>query len=250
MQVHRYALFFPRLEGEEFAKLVEDVRAQGLLEPIVTCKGKILDGANRFRACKKAGVKPRFEKFDGNGALAYVISKNIHRRHLTADQRALIGIKTEKERAKKDAVSRMKTGKKAEPSAPKRWSGDVARAVGVSRTTVEAVDRAIRERPTAEREIMGCQRTARDIVKEVRAEKARRFAADVGAREKEKKRQKDSRRVARYLEAIKEFKRVAKDDGVLAAEFSEFSPEAQRFVRQRHDDIRAILTRIEEQLNG
>jgi hypothetical protein len=43
-EFHRYANLFPLMEGPEFAELVEDIRANGLHEPIMLHEGKILDG--------------------------------------------------------------------------------------------------------------------------------------------------------------------------------------------------------------
>lgn len=51
-------------------------------EPIRTYEGKILDGRNRFRACQRASVAPRFEQFVGDDPIAYVRSLNLCRRHL------------------------------------------------------------------------------------------------------------------------------------------------------------------------
>jgi ParB-like chromosome segregation protein Spo0J len=62
-EFHRYANLFPLMEGPEFAELVEDIRANGLHEPIMLHEGKILDGRNRYRACEKANIAPRFLQF-------------------------------------------------------------------------------------------------------------------------------------------------------------------------------------------
>lgn len=68
------------------AELAEDIRTNGLLDPIVICNGLLLDGRNRLAACEVAGAEPRFEHFDGE-PVAYVRSKNAMRRDLTDDQR-------------------------------------------------------------------------------------------------------------------------------------------------------------------
>jgi hypothetical protein len=86
---HPLANVFPLLEGGEFVTLVEDVRTRGLNEPIVLYEGMILDGRNRYRACSAAGAAPKYREMDFasyDEARAYVISANIRRRHLTAEQ--------------------------------------------------------------------------------------------------------------------------------------------------------------------
>jgi hypothetical protein len=63
---HPLADVLPLIESAEFDRLVADIREQGLLNPITVCDGKILDGRNRYRACRAAGVTPRYVEFDGN----------------------------------------------------------------------------------------------------------------------------------------------------------------------------------------
>ena len=76
---------------EEYQALREDIKANGLLEPIKTWQGKIIDGRSRFQACKELGITPRFQEWDGKGSLLqYVVSLNLHRRHLTASQKAAV----------------------------------------------------------------------------------------------------------------------------------------------------------------
>jgi len=89
---HEYANLFPMLDDDALAELTADVRSNGLLEAIVLYEGKILDGRNRYLACREAGVEPRFTQYDGNDALQYVVSKNLHRRHLKSSQRAAIAL--------------------------------------------------------------------------------------------------------------------------------------------------------------
>lgn len=43
-----------------------------------------------FRACEAAGVTPRFLNFHGKDALAFVVSLNLHRRHLNESQRSMV----------------------------------------------------------------------------------------------------------------------------------------------------------------
>ena len=63
---HHLCELFPGLSGDEFNALRDDIKANGLRQPIVLHEGKILDGGNRYRACLEAGVEPVFREFDGN----------------------------------------------------------------------------------------------------------------------------------------------------------------------------------------
>jgi hypothetical protein len=88
---HPAAEMFPLMSGVELAELAEDIKAHGLVDPIVLLGGLILDGRNRLAACGIAGVEPRFTTIeDVESPTLYVISKNLHRRHLTTSQRAAI----------------------------------------------------------------------------------------------------------------------------------------------------------------
>jgi len=89
LKFHPLANDFPLLEGQEFDDLVADIKAHGLHEPIVIFQGQILDGRNRYRACEAAGVTYVADNIldPGFDAVAYVVSKNIHRRHLKPEKR-------------------------------------------------------------------------------------------------------------------------------------------------------------------
>jgi ParB/RepB/Spo0J family partition protein len=93
MEFHPFANAFPLMEGEEFDNLVKSIRESGLINPIVLFEDKILDGRNRYRACKLAGVEPdfvHFEEQDPDRCVDLVEALNIHRRHLSDSQRAMI----------------------------------------------------------------------------------------------------------------------------------------------------------------
>lgn len=89
-ELHPLCTLFPRLEGNEFESLCSDILANGLRNPIVLHDGMILDGGNRYRACIEAGIEPEFIEFKGDNIVSFVLSSNLHRRHLSAGQQAAI----------------------------------------------------------------------------------------------------------------------------------------------------------------
>lgn len=92
VRVHPAAELFPLLQGSEFTELVNDIRQHGLREPIVfTPDGQLLDGRNRYRACKRIRDEEPTTRIEHGEPWAYVISVNVHRRHLSESQRAMIG---------------------------------------------------------------------------------------------------------------------------------------------------------------
>jgi hypothetical protein len=89
MPVHPAAAVFPMLGDDDLDDLAADIKANGLQHPIIVKDGQLIDGRNRAEACKRAGVEPRIEELDGQDPIAYIISNNITRRHLTKGQRAM-----------------------------------------------------------------------------------------------------------------------------------------------------------------
>src|SRR5690606_26078610 len=77
----------------------------------------ILDGRNRYAACARAGVEPRFETYTGDDPDGYALSVNVNRRSLTKGQAAMVAAK-----AHRDFFDSKKRGSK----------GEFAAAIGVS----------------------------------------------------------------------------------------------------------------------
>ncbi|EDY19024.1 hypothetical protein CfE428DRAFT_3201 [Chthoniobacter flavus Ellin428] len=91
---HPLAELFPLMPEQDLKDLANDIQTSGLKAPITIHEGMILDGRNRYRACAVAGVEPRTRQFpQGEDALAFVLSVNLHRRHLTESQRAMVAAK-------------------------------------------------------------------------------------------------------------------------------------------------------------
>lgn len=144
LELHPLCTLFPRLTGAEFAALVEDIRANGLRDPITLVDGLILDGGNRYRACIEAGVAPRFSKFDGDNLVTFVLSANLHRRHMTPGQQAAI-VASAQDWAKAHAPHREK-GATLHPS-EKDTVASRAAASGASRRTQQMADKVAKASP-------------------------------------------------------------------------------------------------------
>lgn len=87
---HPLADMFPMIPEADRKLLADDIVTFGQRDPIILLDGMVLDGRNRQWACGFADVEPIYEQYAGDDPLNFVLSKNLHRRHLTESQRALI----------------------------------------------------------------------------------------------------------------------------------------------------------------
>jgi protein gp37/ParB-like chromosome segregation protein Spo0J len=100
-EVHPAADAYPMIDGEEFTKLVDSVKRNGLREPIILNHDRtvLVDGRNRFRACEAAGVDPVFETlgahYDELKILNLIVDRNERRRDLNAGQKAMVALALE-----------------------------------------------------------------------------------------------------------------------------------------------------------
>jgi len=90
VEFHPIANIFPMMSDEELSELAESIESNGLRVPILLYEGKILDGRNRYQACESSGVKPEYTEFEGDDPLSHVLDLNLHRRHLTSGQKAIV----------------------------------------------------------------------------------------------------------------------------------------------------------------
>lgn len=93
MPAHPLAELFPMLPAAEIAALADDIVSYGQRVPIMVLDGQVLDGRNRLAACRFGDVEPSFDIYEGDDPLGFVLSHNLHRRHLTESQRALVAAK-------------------------------------------------------------------------------------------------------------------------------------------------------------
>jgi len=111
LKVHSAAEMFPMMSLEELRELGEDIKAHGLHHEIQVLSGAVIDGRNRLDAMELVGMALEFRKrinrltsqiwaggkvighcrhntpIDIPDPYSFVISQNIHRRHLTTEHR-------------------------------------------------------------------------------------------------------------------------------------------------------------------
>ena len=92
LEAHPLANLLPYMSTNEFADHRKSIELDGLQNPIILFQGMILDGRNRYRACKELGRPIAVFEFVGTEqqALTYVLSSNQHRRNLTPSQRGIV----------------------------------------------------------------------------------------------------------------------------------------------------------------
>ena len=134
LPIHPAAEFFPLMPPDELRALGEDIKANGLKNPVAVWQADsgsprlLLDGRSRLDAMTMVGID--VIAMERMGALShemvegdpyvYVVSANIHRRHLTAEQ-------------KRDLIAKLLK------AAPGKSNRQIAKTVKASPTTVGTV---------------------------------------------------------------------------------------------------------------
>ena len=114
LKKHRFNVF-PEMQPEEFERLRTDIFVNGYdhKQPVWVYESAIIDGWNRYRACKALGIKPTFKQFEGStlDAVQFIVRSN-NRRDLNSSQRAAIAVEAEDLIAvlKKEADDKMLAG--------------------------------------------------------------------------------------------------------------------------------------------
>ena len=204
MKFHPIADLFPLMSDEEYAAMKQDIAVNGLREPITLYEGKILDGRNRQRICDELGIEAPTRAWDGNGSpIAFVLSENAHRRHLTKDQLAVIAIQAgameeararakERERAgggdRKSPAAKSGVAKWPDPISGERARDDVARQWNTSPKKVQAAANLAKARPKLLNEVvagtLSLAQASREVKRTaIRRKLARQAAALRGAEE-------------------------------------------------------------------
>jgi hypothetical protein len=233
-EFHPAANIFP-MDDENIDALAEDIKEHGLIVPVELCDGKILDGRRRYMACRIADIEPKMVEVSPDDPVAYVLSLNLHRRHLSTTQLGMVAARA-REFYDKAAKRRMSEGGTRHgegvanlPPLDSSKARDAAgKAVGVSGRTVDDASRVLKtgipeliEACDADKiSVSHAARIAKEsperqaeIVPKVNGRPSRRVAGVVEEDEPEPGKSRGVG-IRRANEAIDCLKRIPKNDGL------------------------------------
>lgn len=188
MKFHALSELFPLMQGREFDELVADVKANGLREPIWIYEGQILDGRNRWRACESAQLAHRPTRtYQGEDPVGFVVSLNLHRRHLSETQRSDVAA----------SIANMKQGERTDIPSIGGRSISQEQAAELLNVSVKSVERASKVQRDGIPEL-------REAVREDRVSVS--AAADVAELPKEEQREIVAKGEKEILEAAKQIR--------------------------------------------
>ena len=186
--VHPVASLFPMIDDDALNALAEDIKKNGQREPILVAfldgrelnEPVVVDGRNRFKACEIAGVEPEFSNdyvMEPHEIGPWVISHNLHRRHLTTSQKAMVGqgyLTFLKDEAKKRQGARNDlkdiSPKSDESLPPTESRSDVqaAKLVGVGKNSIRDADFVAQNDPELAQQVRDKKVTVSAAAKRIR----------------------------------------------------------------------------------
>ena len=177
--LHPYCRLIPEIDEQSLRDLTDDIKQFGLREAIVLLDEQVLDGRSRYEACKRSGVKPEFVEFNevwpavdeaddederNEIALKWIVSRNIHRRHLNPSQKAMFAAK----------ISDLDVGiGKANAAArgrPAKTVKEAAAQVGASPKLTSQAKGVLKKNPEKVADIEAGKVTVSNVVKESKAQ--------------------------------------------------------------------------------
>ena len=188
--------FLPEANEDQFKEIKENIQNCGYdnLLPIVTYQGKVLDGWNRFLACKELDVSPKCIEFTGNDldAIEFSIRVNLPRRHLSSSQRGALAAKAaEKYAAISEKVREEANKKRSEnyknqhsnndsdqghgsndPRPSNNTNAKLAKTFGTSEGTIKRAKKLKKEAPEEFEEVLSGKKKLTAKKKTVKVERA------------------------------------------------------------------------------
>ena len=130
----------PDMDPASFAVMVNSIRTNGQLAPIVLSGADIIDGRKRYAACQQLGIEPKTVDIDpSQDPESVAIALNVVRTHYTASQRAMFAAG----RANATKGDR-RSDRDIHKNMDVKTVGQVADEVGVHRTYVDTAKKILR----------------------------------------------------------------------------------------------------------
>jgi hypothetical protein len=147
LDIHPFAKLIPVIAAGDLDRLIDDIEAHGVLEPLTLYEGQVLDGRNRLAVASVLDIPVRVEDFHGieTAAKAYVWSTNAARRHLSDPQILLAAHRFGFiDAAKEEASHREPRPDGSMPPGAARWANIAVKHIGGSLrpATLERFDQA------------------------------------------------------------------------------------------------------------
>ncbi len=163
IQLHPLCTYFPRMSDAEFISLKDNIQDIGQTHPIYTLDGMILDGGNRYRALCELGIKPVMIEYTGSNPTQFILSSNLHRRHLTQGQAAAI-VSASQSWIKAQVADHEKLAN----SAPLETAESRAKQSGVGQRTQQMADKLVKEAPAElVKEVIDGKKSLTKAIKEI-----------------------------------------------------------------------------------
>jgi ParB-like chromosome segregation protein Spo0J len=197
MQFHEIANVWPLMDEEKFDDLVSDIRQNGLINPIWTFEGKILDGRNRYKACLVASVKPLFKEYIGCDPTAFAVSLNDRRRHMNKGALAAVAAELEPFFAADAKKRQAEQAKRNQPQAATQKVAvlppiekaksrqEAAKSVGVGERYVQDAKKVKQEAPEVFERLKAGKITMQDAKREVAKKPTDDWRSDERKRQKQ-----------------------------------------------------------------
>ena len=176
MKNHPIADVWPMMDDAKIAELADDIRKNGQLVPVWLYEGKILDGRNRWAACKIAGAEPKTKEYTGDEPTGFAVSLNDRRRHMNKGSLAAVAAELEpffaadaKRRYEQTVGRPNKSVEKVPPiiaSQPKARE-EAAKSVGVNDRYVQDAKKVKTEAPEVFERLKAGKITMQDAKREV-----------------------------------------------------------------------------------
>jgi len=180
MKHHPIADVWPMMAEDKLHELADDIRRNGQLVPVWLYEGKILDGRNRWAACKIAGIEPKTKDYTGDEPTAFAVAMNDRRRHMNKGALAAVAAELEPffaadaKRRQREAGKDHGRGQKVVEKVPQaiakpavKSREEAAKSVGVNDRYVSDAKKVKQEAPEVFERLKAGKITLQDAKREV-----------------------------------------------------------------------------------